>query len=627
MATDLIQRVQHARHLFFDGCTVPPHLVPDPVVRSWERSTQLGVRASDKVLFNPISHGDRRRAEERSRQLIDYAVPELERLYSALRPADWVLACLDMDGIVVRSIGSPDGSCKELARAFRRGVTLSEQSTGTTAPACALTDQVPITINANEHFLEEARVFSCAAVPLFGYDGRLMGALDATCRSDGHPVAVLESLQIAGRMIENDMLQDLPGAIHVCMHYRPDLLGTPLQGLLAFSEDGRLRGANQAARKLLGQRGSASVDFEALFDTQFAAAMDQLRRGSGTPLVVDASVGIHLHMRLAKPVAPRCGRAVRTTPVFNAQRAPAAVYDDARLKSMVADARRAFAHDLPVLVRGETGTGKEVLARGLHESGPRSKGAFVAVDCSSVPESLIEAELFGYEEGAFTGARRGGASGKFEQAQHGTLFLDEIGDMPIALQSRLLRVLQERVVTRVGGSRLIPLDISLICASHRDLRAMVDAGQFREDLYYRIDGIRVTLPPLRERSDISEIIDVLLQQDACGHSPLCLTAGARELLLGYLWPGNIRQLRHVIRRAVALAGDGAPIEPRHLPEEMQQLPHSVDAVHGLTLQCAERDAIIKTLSRSRGNLTATARVLGIGRSTLYRKLKAYGIDA
>src|SRR5690606_8064366 len=244
---------------------------------------------------------------------------------------------------------------------------------------------------------------------------------------------------------------------------------------------------------------------------------------------------------------------------------------DAGLQFALDRCAKVVGRNIPILIQGESGSGKELLARACHNSGPRADGPFVAVNCAAIPENLIESELFGYVGGAFTGARKEGAIGKIQQAHGGTLFLDEIGDMPLGMQARLLRVLQERCVTPVGSVKSIPVDISLVCATHRVLRDSVARGEFREDLYYRVNSLTVSLPPLRERSDIRCIVERILEREArdAGLSGLRIGEEVMRFIGRYTWPGNVRQLHNVIRVAVALLDEGeVEILPTHLPEEL-----------------------------------------------------------
>ena len=282
-----------------------------------------------------------------------------------------------------------------------------------------------------------------------------------------------------------------------------------------------------------------------------------------------------------------------------------------------------------VLVRGESGTGKEMVARAIHERSPRQRGPFVAVNCAAIPENLLESELFGHEKGAFTGAI-GRRVGRFERASGGTLFLDEIGDMSLALQAKILRVLQEREVERVGGAAPIKVDVRLIAATHRDLEKDVREGRFREDLYYRLAVVAVQLPPLRERGeDLRTLIEHYLRRYAREYArPVdAISVEAIAILRAYSWPGNVRQLRNVIESAVLLA-DSDVLLPCHLPPEVlsPDTAHEArDAVTLVTLSELERKHIQKVLAVSGGQMSVAAEILGIHRNTLRRKLAEYGI--
>jgi transcriptional regulator with PAS, ATPase and Fis domain len=292
-------------------------------------------------------------------------------------------------------------------------------------------------------------------------------------------------------------------------------------------------------------------------------------------------------------------------------------------------ARRVAAGDATVLILGESGTGKELFARAIHAASPRRDGPFIAVNCGALPETLIESELFGYAEGAFTGARRGGKPGKFELASGGTLFLDEIGDLPLHLQMKLLRVVEERAVDRLGGTRPIPVNIRLIAATHRDLEAMVARGEFREDLYFRLAVIPLHVPPLRDRpGDIPDLARAFLRRigQARGKDVQGFHPDAMRLLVGYRWPGNVRELQNAVDYAVSIA-DGPHVLPEHLPprvrtpagEDEQALPTLAQAEHRLI-----QEALRRYGSNGAGKRQA-ARALGINLATLYRKIKQQGI--
>ena len=304
---------------------------------------------------------------------------------------------------------------------------------------------------------------------------------------------------------------------------------------------------------------------------------------------------------------------------------------DPQIAEIINKLNKVRGRDIPILVTGETGTGKELLAQAVHNDSPRAAGPFVAVNCASIPETLIESELFGYEDGAFTGARKKGSIGKILQANGGTLFLDEIGDMPLNLQARLLRVVQERMVTPLGGAKSIPVNVSVICATHRNLREMIAKGEFREDLYYRLNGLVVKLPPVRERSDFETVINKLLSVESSGHR-YTVCPDVMKLFKQHNWPGNFRQLTNLLRTAMVMAGDGNEICMEHLPDDFlddvqaakkeEAAASPTETHHGSgTLEDVELSVIQKALASNGGNVSATARALGISRNTIYRKIQ------
>jgi two-component system, NtrC family, response regulator HydG len=302
-----------------------------------------------------------------------------------------------------------------------------------------------------------------------------------------------------------------------------------------------------------------------------------------------------------------------------------------RMRRVLELAERAAATDSTVLITGESGTGKERIAQLLHAHSRRTKRAFVGVNCAALPETLLESELFGHKKGAFTGANAD-RPGLFEAAAGGTLFLDEIGEMPLSMQGRLLRALQEHSVRPLGSTREVPVDVRVLAATNRELEALVEAGGFRKDLYYRLRVIPLELPPLRERrDDILPLARLFIartcQQNSCG--PCALSSDVLDALHAYAWPGNVRELENAIERAVVLAEGQPRIEVGDLPPDVRAPRHASTParLNPLTLAEVERRHVLATLEQFEGNRAATARALGIGENTLWRKLKAYGVPA
>jgi transcriptional regulator of acetoin/glycerol metabolism len=323
--------------------------------------------------------------------------------------------------------------------------------------------------------------------------------------------------------------------------------------------------------------------------------------------------------------------------------------EDPQMLRNIRCAHRIADTNVSVLIQGPTGSGKEAFAHAMHVASRRTGRPFIAVNCAAIPETLIESELFGYKPGAFTGARREGLRGRIVQSSTGTLFLDEIGDMPLALQSRLLRVLEEREVVPLGSESAIAVDLHVLAASHRNLREMIAHGAFREDLYYRLNGITLELPALRERSDKERLIEHALAAETGNGRPAAIERDALQSLLAYSWPGNIRELRNVIRTALAIC-EGGVVHALDLPREIRDgeslHDERVDRIPGRfpapppvsangsgedceppcnRLQAAERAALLRAMEELHGNMSRVAAELGVSRNTLYRKIKRHGI--
>ncbi|MCX7181063.1 MAG: sigma 54-interacting transcriptional regulator, partial [Proteobacteria bacterium] len=450
-------------------------------------------------------------------------------------------------------------------------------------------------------------------------------------------------------------------------HARPEFVGTLCEGMIALGEDGSLLSANRNACFQFGQNleQMRGASFSSLFGQPISRLFDHLLVRPQDPILLTLNNGIrvqakadsvpqHLrkHFHLTTQDKPAASAPSHSAHAGTAATAPCPLErlrtGDPQFNAVIDKVKKVVGRDIPILILGETGTGKELLANAIHYSGPRSEKPFVAVNCAAIPEGLIESELFGYEEGAFTGARRKGNIGRIVQANGGTLFLDEIGDMPASLQARLLRVLQERVVTPLGGVKSYPVDIAVICATHQQIRELVSAGRFREDLYFRINGLTLKLPPLRMRSDFDALVGVMLRE-LCGAHPPAIDPEVSGLFRHYPWPGNLRQLSYLLRTAVVMAENEQVIRRSHLPDDFiedteqallstkpagnvtgagaQSVPTLASAPQETTESSSERlqdlalQAIRDAVARNGGNLSAAARTLGISRSTLYRKLQ------
>ena len=656
MASLLSDRVEHAdrvlevvRHGLTQQCD-------EVVVRSWGRCLDEYQLHPDRLRVPAIL--DREALEARCAvraDVIECARYEMTTLYQQLADSESAVVLTDTDGVIVHMVASPEFAAEMAPLGLRCGGLWAEAEAGTNGMGTCLAAGGPVSIRREDHFFSQFTQLTCSAVPVYDPAGQIAGALDITSRSTLLQQHLLVLLGMTARMIENRLIDKQFSHAHpLHFHSRPELVYTLHEGKLAVSSDGRILAANRSAMFQLGLQSMDEVRsrrIEDLFQTSLEDMLQRSLSSSFHPVVTfRANAALRFFAVARRPACDAMQSPFATLPATVATAvAPrarsathsATTFRDARLVAHLETARRVIARATPVLLCGETGSGKEVFARAVHEASPHAGGSFVAVNCASLPETLIESELFGYRAGAFTGAQRSGRRGKILQADGGTLFLDEIADMPLELQARLLRVLDERQVTPLGTEETHAVDFQLISASHQQLPALVQEGRFREDLYYRLAGIELQLPPLRERSDKRELIRAMLAAEA-GSSGV-LSAEADRLLMEHAWPGNIRQLRHVLRSAAALA-DGRPITREHLPslttatraaptpsrpEAGAMLEAGGDEPVPLRLnpiQANERVVLLQMLEQQRWNVSNVAKALDVSRNTLYRKLHKLHIE-
>ncbi len=567
-----------------------------------------------------LTEAEVRHVAEPMEELIGLATPELEDLARVLREAGYCVNLADPNAIMLLS-RLPDEADAQTFLEWKiyTGSNFAEAFEGTNGLGTALAEEKPILVHRDEHFREQWSMFSCAVAPLFDPSGRIAGAVNITsCRRDlertAHQLALAVTIN-ATRRIEGAIFRN-----HFRNAWIATVPGDGGSGLIAYDDDRRVVGACRAARAMLGLTDgiiASGIDLSRLIgvEGQAAPATDELvelRRADGSSLGPG-----HIAPPLRGKPSRRPPAARRDHPADRFDGLQRLAGGDPGLIKSVKRLRSVSDHNLPVLLHGETGVGKDVFARAIHAASNRARNNYVALNCAAMPESLIDAELFGYEAGAFTGARRDGSKGLIVQADGGTLFLDEIGDMPIALQTRLLRVLENREVWPLGALRPVAVDIRLISATHRDLGRMAEEGAFRADLYFRLRGLEVRLPSLRERADKSEVIRDIAREEA----PNCaLSQAAWSLLLAYPFPGNMRQLRHVLRLAGCTAEDGVIADA-----DLDLPPFGGRTAEG-DLASAERATIVEALRSHGGRVTDAARALRLSRATLYRKIRQLKIE-
>ena len=666
---------------------------------SHERCAALGLSRIGAPDYTPLGRADFTITRERNRRLFAHAAPVMELLFDQIVKTQSMVVLTDAQGTILHSIGDEDFLEKAGKVALAPGVNWAECTKGTNGMGTALVDETAVLVHADEHFMHANHFLTCQAAPILDPRGNILGVLDVSGDRRGYHQHTMGLVKMSARMIENHWLNDdFSDALRLHIHPRMEFIGTLLEGILAIDRDGRLLGANRSALDLLGMSGAAlrMHTVASLLGTPLGAIVDRGRALMGAPMRMALPNGqtVHVQARCNWPLwpgqwsgmggsareagadgaptlptsdddghAPAAAaardsvfRGPRTTGPADGPAATEAAPEpeatfarlqtgDAQIEALISKLKRVLDRDIPVLILGEAGSGKEMLARAIHRESRRAHRPFISVQCASTPEAQLEAELLGYAEGVFPGARRKGAVGKLVQASGGTLFLDEIGGLPLGLQARLLRVLQERQVTPLGALEPQEVDLALIVATDRNPRELIDTHRIREDLYYRLNGLAVKLPPLRERSDLMALVRRLLADEAPG-AQLTLAPDVEALLQRYDWPGNLRQLANVLHTAAVMAAGETVITREHLSDDFLEeallratptggtaatsVPGAARAPaigidsSGKTLEELEREMIRHAVEAADGNISVASKRLGISRNTIYRKLRWRG---
>ena len=662
-----LQRLQALRAR---GGRLPPEGLPDAhILDSWVRSAAAGLDFAGPLQVPVVSDADLARRRDDAALVRGLALAELETLAAQISGSNYLLALADHDGVVLDLLADNRFGSDRDPSPVLPGSLWREDLVGTNGLGTALATGRPTAVTGLEHFFLSLGDVSCTAAPIHDASGRIVAVLDATSAFESRQRHTLALVQMAATHIENGLLlHQLRGHWVLSLHPRAEFLGTLGAGLLAFDGQGLLRAANQRGRHLLQGLSTASgTPFEALFGERFDQALarlhshDELRLVDvlGSALVARCVLLPAQQRPLFKPAVasgwlteapPAVSQPVRTGtrppdrsgPAPARGQATAFIAGDPRLQAACRLAESAARMGVAVLIHGPTGSGKELMARHAHQASGRS-GAFVPVNCGALPADLFEAELFGYVGGAFTGARRDGQPGLIASADRGTLLLDEVAELPMPLQAALLRFLDDQTVRPVGGTKTRQVDVLLLAATNADLEVAVAERRFRADLLYRLNTVRVDLPPLAQRQDFAEAARALL----AGLAPAArISDQALARLAQQPWPGNFRELRSLLTRALlanpghqlgladvaALLPAGAPAAPpwstspgsAHAapwpsPGPQSALPAGRPA--GSALRQSTAETVLREWQRAGGSISQTARSLGVSRTTVYRHLR------
>lgn len=516
-----------------------------------------------------------RQHQQEAEDLLSIARFGMEDLYRRVNSMGYVLLLTDAKGVTVDFIGDEKVD-RELKRAgLYIGSEWSEKHAGTSGVGACIASGEALTIHQTDHFDMAHTPLSCTAAPIYHSDGSLIGVLDVSLLmspTEKYSQALtLEVIKSCVRRIELANLVNSRKSDWVLrLNTSSEFLGVDPNCAVSIAADGTISGLTHGAHRLFAktldqdwrsQQGFIGKPFEDVFDFDFNDLPCLL--GAETPgeQALELTDGQIMFADVRAPIRPE--------PVTAKLLMPDALTrihgGDSKMQTLAGKAARIVDKHISIILEGETGVGKEFVAKALHEA-RKKKGPFVAINCAALPEALIESELFGYAPNSFTGANTKGKKGLIEQANGGTLFLDEIGDMPLALQARLLRVLAEKEVMAVGATKPVPVDIRVVSASHKNLKALVEAGQFRQDLYYRLNGVVLQIPALRDREDKSWVIDQVSRL-VSDNASLHFSKEAKDALLKYDWPGNIREMITVLEVCLALR-EGEAVELTDLPDQI-----------------------------------------------------------
>ncbi|TBW54370.1 sigma-54-dependent Fis family transcriptional regulator [Marinobacter halodurans] len=611
------------------------------IAASWARCHSFGLAHDSRPAAVDLDRPARQQLHEENGILLDTTESEVLPYYDNILANSRSLIMLsDGQGRLLRHWG--DRRFVETGRPdlFREGCSWQERHNGTNAIGTAIACGQAIQVQRNEHFLTANRFMVGCAAPIRDVNRRLIGVLNVSSDAYLPQAHTLGMVKLMAISVENRLMARAHSrdCYLLTLNTNPDNLDSQWSGLLALDGDGAIVAVNQRAGQLLATEQLQQPICE-LLDLGLDDLLAQADRDS---FQLRTRTQRRLFGLLRAPSARLNGHAPPrpSTPQRLAADGPLTFADiefgDEQVRRCIRQATRVSDRDIPILIHGETGVGKEVFVKALHQASERRDQPLVAVNCAAIPSELVESELFGYERGAFTGASTEGATGLIRKAHKGILFLDEIGEMPARAQARLLRVLQEREVTPVGSTEAYPVDIRLISATNQTLREQVEAGTFRRDLYYRINGLAIELPRLRDRSDKRALFRQVHAYYREPDQPAELSSALLDMLERHPWPGNIRQLINVMQVALAMA-DRESIETWHLPDDFIRdlnavtshpaAPTANVAAHPLPDQPAGSalDSLLEVYNQHQGNVSRTARHFGFSRNTVYKRLRELGV--
>ena len=590
---------------------------------------------------------------EENRELILAAAPIMNKIYDFVKGSNFFSILTDKEGCILNVIGDEEILSEAFLFKMIPGAYMDEENIGTTAMGTCIAENNPIQVSGDEHFIRAYHRWTCSGCPIKDDEGKIIGTLDLTGYSELVHSHTLGMVVAGARAIENEFLNiRLKSNLNNEKKHHKFIQDSILMGIITVDLKGTILTANSFASELFGysENNLVNMDIRDILKDWYSVYKivgEEAASYKGDMDVFSKRNRLQLSLT-AYPIKNQNKEIINIILLFDQikkQRKSIdsimgghAIYTfdkivgkDDNFLHVINFAKKISDSRSNILIMGESGTGKELFAQSIHNHSERSNGSFVALNCGAIPRNLIESELFGYEEGSFTGAKLKGNPGKFEIADGGTIFLDEIGEMPLDLQTRLLRVIEEGTVSRIGSNHERVVDVRVIAATNKNLKHEVESGTFRKDLYYRLNVLPLRLPSLAERKgDIRLLVDYFMERISkkLNKKKIYISNEEIEKLVEYNWPGNVRELENYIELAVntEMVPDINMLNFEENSNPTNSMKAPVTHMNLSSLRDMEKEHIIKVLDFTGKNITQAALVLGIGRNTLYRKLKDFQIE-